>query len=204
MFPEKDQQRYMAYNDDGLLDIVIGLVILFACATWWSELYWMVGALAFVFFLVWQSAKQIITAPRIRGMQFTPEQARRLEGFWRGMFVLLTIAMVLGLIFFAIAVLAGPWVRQTGSELPAWINWFSENVAVLLGLTAALLLGLLAYFGGLSRFYGYALLTVAIVVGGYLLDIAILLFAALLGAIMLLVGMGLLLQFVRTHPPQPA
>jgi hypothetical protein len=204
MLLEKDQQRYMAYNDDGLLDIVIGLVILFACATWLTELYWMVGTLAFVFFLVWQSAKQIITAPRVRGMQFTPEKARQLEGFWRGMIVFLTITMVMGLIFFAIAVLAGPWVRQTGSELPAWINWFSENVAILLGLTASLFLGLLAYFGGLPRFYGYALLTLAIVAGSYLLDISALFFVALLGAIMLLVGLGLLVQFMRAHPPQPA
>jgi hypothetical protein len=194
---EREQTAYLQYPGDGLLDILIGL---------WLVSYglWMLVNNVTLFAIIpilclpaWRSAKKSITAPRMRRIDFTPApNARRsLMGIILVIVLSLALLMVLGLVVF--------WGQSTGNAPPwlfASVTWLREHANLAFGLFGAFLFGISAAMFGIRRLYAYALLTMIVFAGNYLLAAPLWLAVFVMGAVLFLLGTILLLRFLHRFP----
>jgi hypothetical protein len=195
---ESEQTHYLQYHGDGLLDIFIGLWLV------GFGLWILADATVFIAMIpvlcvpVWRSIKKSITARRMGQLDFTPRPNARLTLMGIMLFLVLSVALgfVLGLVVYR-GLAAGdtppPW-------LLAAVAWVRAHTTLVFGLFGAFLFGVSAAMSGLKRLYAYALLTVIIAAGGYLLGAPFWLTAVFLGAIIFFSGTVLLLRFLHRYP----
>ena len=124
MFGKQEMKsRELMSLDDGLLDIFIGVCIIFAAISIWSGLFWLVGILVPVFIPVYQAARNRYkndqaTTPRKPADEKTNIQKPYL------------ISLYLGLLFlFGVALLA-----MFSGLIPIDSSWFRDNILIILGL----------------------------------------------------------------------
>jgi hypothetical protein len=192
---ERQHPAYMSYHEDGLLDLVLGLAILFAGIYALVDVGIPLGAAWVVLWLpIWLSAKKSITARRIPELGSSEQHY---DGLWRAAgFV---IAAVVLLVLAGLAVL---WGRNAGLIPDQFVATLAEHLTLVVGLFAALIFGVAAWLSGLNRLYAYALLTVVAFVGAYLLGAPLALTVTLLAACVSVWGAVLLVRFLQTHPIQ--
>jgi hypothetical protein len=196
---EREQTDYLQYHGDGLVDILIGLWAV-GFGLWMLVENVVFIALLPIFFLpAWRSLKKSITAPRMRHINFTPapNARRNLMAIMLVGVLALALLMVLGLVVF--------WGQSTGNAPPwllAALAWLREHATLAFGLFGAFLLGISAPVFGLNRLYAYALLTVIISAGGYLLGVPLWVTVVVVGAMMSLSGTIILLQFLNRYPAE--
>jgi hypothetical protein len=134
--------------------------------------------------------KNRITVPRFGFVQFTSERVKKQR---------LLIAVMVGLLFFAFGL--GLYVFAMWDEMPPLVEILMAGDGMLLlgGLFAMMLLaaGLIT---GLDRLFIYAILTILILSGGGLLGIEPEIRVVFLGALILLIGIILLVRFLRVYP----
>jgi hypothetical protein len=106
----------------------------------------------------------------------------------------------------ALGFLLGLWVYrgQSAGDTPAWllatVAWVRAHDTLAFGLFGAFLLSVSALMSGLKRLYAYALLTVIIAAGGYLLGAPLWQTIVFLGAMISLSGVILLNRFLGRYP----
>lgn len=192
---ECEQEAYMYYHQDGLADIFIGLGILSFGLGMFIDQAWLFTLIPAIFLPLWQAAKKSITAPRMNNVEFPSAQyasVKKAIGFLVGM---LALAMVAGIAVF--------WGQSTGNMplwLLTWLTWLREYFMLAFGLFGAFLMSVSALLSGFNRLYAYAVLTVAVFAGGYLLNASLPLSVVLMGVMIFLSGLGLLIQFLRKYP----
>lgn len=191
----REQQVYMSYHEDGLLDLLVGLAILLGGLNMLLDWDISLGALWVVIWLpLWLAAKRSITARRTLAVEVSEEQY---ADMMRGA-VYVVIALVL-VVFASMVVL---WGGNTG-KIPAWfLDGLQEYLALVLGLFGAVILSGAAWLSGLQRLYAYGLLTAVAFVGGYLLNAPIVLAVTMMGAVITVWGAVTLARFVRKHPKE--
>lgn len=191
----REQQVYMSYHEDGLLDLLVGLAILLGGLNMLLDWDISLGALWVVIWLpLWLAAKRSITARRTLAVEVSEEQY---ADMMRGA-VYVVIALVL-VVFAGMVVL---WGGNTG-KIPAWfLDGLQEYLALVLGLFGAVILSGAAWLSGLQRLYAYGLLTAVAFVGGYLLNAPIVLAVTMMGAVITVWGAVTLARFVRKHPKE--
>lgn len=177
---------------DGLLDIFLALGILFATVAISAGLFWLVAILPVVFSLIWGTARQSITAPRLSGS--VPDNTRASKS--RLVFGLLSI---LGVVSFALGVVMF-WMFVTDNTPIGLREWIRQNFVLVCWVFGGLILGLTALLARLPRFYFYALLAFVAGTAGPLLGLQPVTYVISLAALMLVVGLVTLLRFFRTHP----
>ena len=186
------KQYYQGYHQDGLLDIFLGLGIIFSVAVIKFGFVWFVAILPAIFWPLWMSAKEAITAPRLVGSQISQEQVAQGRTAILGFTSVGFVALILGLVVF--------WIFSTDSAPAGLNNWLRENFLIAMGVIGSFILALAALLTRITRYYAYALLAFLAGVGGPLLDIRPLFYTIAFGLIMLLSGLVILLRFTRTHP----
>jgi hypothetical protein len=191
----REDEAYMRYHEDGLVDTFVGIGVLFAGLM--MLLDWEIplgGAWVVIWLPLWLSAKRSITARRVPDIQVSSEQysgALKAAVFMCSMLVLLVAA--------AMVVLWG----QVSGNIPAWfMAGLREYLMVVLGLFGAVVMGAAAWLSGLKRLYAYALLTAVASVVGHLLGAPIALVVTLMGGVVALWGVVLLIRFARKYPVQ--
>ena len=192
---ERDQQAYMRYHEDGLLDLLLGLAVLLAGVYAAVDLDIPLGAAWVVLWLpIWLSAKKSITARRAPNVEISEE---RYAGMMRAAaFVVITLVL---LVFAGSLLLLG----QSSGLVPSWfVTGMREYLTVVLGLVGALVMTVAAWLSGLNRLYAYALLIAVVFVGSYLLQAPAGLAVAVVGGVVMLWGLVMLSRFVRSHPVQ--
>jgi hypothetical protein len=194
---EREQTAYLQYPGDGLVDILVGLWAVSFGLWMLVENVVFIALLPIFFVPSWRSVKRSITAPRMHHINFTPapNARRNLMGVMLVGVLALALLMVLGLVVF--------WGQSTGNAPPwllAALVWLREHATLAFGLFGATLLGVSALIFGLRRLYAYALMTVIISTGGYLLGVPLWVTVVLVGAMMSLSGAIILLQFLNRYP----
>jgi hypothetical protein len=194
---ESEQTHYLQYHGDGLLDIFIGLWLV------GFGLWILVDATVFIAMIpifcvpVWRSIKKSITARRMGHLDFTPtpDARRSLTGIMLVIVLSLALGFVLGLVVYRV---------QAAGDTPPWllaaVAWVRAHTTLAFGLFGAFLFGVSAAMSGLKRLYSYALLTVIIAAGGYLLGAPFWLTAVFMGAMIFFSGTVLLLRFLHRYP----
>lgn len=177
-----EMQPYMAFHEDGLIDITIGLGLLLAAFGLYTDLFWIAAIYPALLVALMPALKKAITAPRIKRTAFSAEQLERIKAAKR-------ITMLLGVFVFALI------------SLTAFQNNPSRP---LLGFGIALilvsLLAALAYAYEISRFYAYAGVTAIIIIAAILVKTPLPVVMIILGGICLGFGLNMLRRFISTHP----
>ncbi|MBC8224697.1 hypothetical protein H8E65_08920 [Candidatus Bathyarchaeota archaeon] len=192
-----ERKAYLVYNEDGLLDIITGFLMVFIGYYVLSKV-----DIPFAPFLaifgpaVWASLKKAVTEPRIGRVKFGPGRRSRQQKVIMAFAVAVNVLLVLS--FFV----------KTGPFLGPWRTTLYTYGVILVGSgIVSLILFTIGHFNEVSRFKGYAAVSVPMFVAGHFLtDPGLDLFQRLahvmipLGLLMLAYGGVTLWRFVRKYP----
>lgn len=180
---------YLAYHQDGILDLVIGLVAIGFSLFMATEVF-VALMVSWLSMLLYLPLKASLTRPRFGYVRFTPESVtvRRL-----------TASAVIGGVVLLIFVSLTLYQRtsQLPADFKAWMRQY--HMAVLGGLAGLVAIGA-AIFTGLKRFYVYGVLALALPLAGAWLDIPTYLPILSLGLLVAGSGLVMLIAFLRKHP----
>jgi hypothetical protein len=189
-FKKLQQRTYQSYHQDGLIDIIIGLAIIGygLMLAFDSSIFIFMGWMPIIFYM---PLKNRLTVPRIGYVKFTTSNNK--IGIAAAI-VLLVI--LLGIFIFLVA---GP--NNISPQLSAWL---SQYYLLLLGGIAALCFAGAALLTRITRFYIYALLILFTFSAGTWLGIQPPIFVIATGALIEVVGVLLLVRFLRNYPIEAA
>jgi len=194
---EIEKKTYMSYNQDGLLDIFVGVYILLfgigillLTMTDFSTWFVIPAIFTAIMIPVWISAKKRITMPRIGYVKFGTRGANKMMAIFLGLMVAgLGVFMVFGLG----ASMGEGWALTLR-------DFFISNSMILIGIGAVTISSLFAYTMGLKRLYGYGLLTFVLFFTGYFVAIPFEYFLVTIGLVIVISGFVLLMRFIRKYP----
>ena len=184
------ERKANLYHGDGLIDIAIGFVILLAGI---AEIFdW--TAFGGIWVVLWLpimiSAKKSITVPRMRYIDFTPKAQ------WKVKVVVVTVVLAVAVLF-----TLGLVVFTKNEALPPLLTAWLREYSRMVWPAALVCVGwLIALATGVKRLYAYAALAVIAFAGGYWFNLNFPLLFTVLGAVILLAGMVVLVQFLRKYP----
>jgi len=184
-------RAYMAYHQDGIIDVLIGVAILgFGL---WINLDQPIFAFLYLFsFGVYIRLKNAITVPRFGYVRF--QEGKRETRLAVGIGIGLTLlALVVGILF-----LLGP--DRVGLAPYTFLRKFHVYVMSSIGAIIMVIFGL---WSGIRRLIAYALfLTVALVIT-YIQELDRSVPLLLTGSFLMLIGLLLMTRFIRGNPSGP-
>lgn len=180
---EIERKSWTSYFQDGFWDILMGLLmlgtgfnILFDETVWYIAIF----SLALLILIV---GRRLITIPRVGRVKFGPE--RRIKQ--KKVFIVLAISLIVGS--------AISFIPLSGVE-PSKIV-----VAAVAGVWIILIFSLVAYFMDFRRLYAYGLLfAISMALANALDDLIPTILFFVSGSIALLVGLIVLIRFIRKYP----
>jgi hypothetical protein len=186
------ERKANLYHGDGLIDIVIGLgILIFAIAMILDQVAF-TGAWIVLLLPALRSVKKGLTVPRLRYTDFRPAPNAQ----WKVKLVIVTVAGVVALLF-----TLGLVVFTRNETIPALTAWIREYGLFVVSVLLAGLLSLIAWATGAKRVYAYAAMAViTFFASGYWFNLEFALYLTVLGAIIVLSGMVVLVQFLRRYP----
>ena len=192
-----ERRAYLTYNEDGLLDIITGFMMAFIGYYVLSKVDVPFAPFLAIFGpAVWASLKKAVTEPRIGQVKFGPGRRSRQQKAIMIFAVVVNVLMVLS--FFV----------DTGPLLGPWRTTLSTYGVIIVGSgVVSLILFTIGHFNEVSRFKGYAAISVPMfVVSHFLADPALDLFEKLalvmipLSILMMAYGLVTLWRFVHKYP----
>ena len=187
-FDTLKRKAYLAYHQDGILDITAA-VILLGFGTFMLTKNVVFLTMGAIFATLYTLMKNQITVPRFGYVRFEPQE-KTMSQLWflLGLGVLVLLAFLAGNIF----------QSSNSPEIQALKQQYHmvPLSAMLFGLPALAA----AAFLGLKRFYLYALLAVGLPALGGWLNIETYIPILTVGFVMLAVGIGLLSSFLKKYP----
>ena len=188
-FKKLRRKTYLAYHQDGIIDLIIGLSILgfsLNMATDNSAFLFM-GWIWIVFYM---PLKNRITFPRLGFAKFDNERTTRTGLLLMMMVGIITLALFVGLFVFV----------RSDAMSPALSAWLRQYHLLVLGAFLAVAMVIAALFSGIKRLFVYAAVTMLSIFLGIQLGVAPPIFTLVLGGLIGLSGAWLLLRFVRRYP----
>jgi len=189
-FRKLEQKAYLSYHQDGLIDLIIGSIVLcIAISEATDSSIWNLIALLLIF--AYMPLKRRITFPRLGYVKFNVKRGgvnMRLAG------VVATGVLVISLVSILVLLLSG---KSSSSPLILAMRQSPLLGYALLGFIGFGLAGLVLR---LPRLFLYALLSLALMIGGHLLNLPLWLPFLLLGGTILAIGVVLLIGFLRRYP----
>ena len=183
-----ERKAYTSYHQDGLIDIFAGFFILSFSVWIILDMSWMGWMFFIVGTSIYAAAKRVFTIPRIGFVKFRQQRTQVAVGMFVG---LLLLSSVLGLVTF---------MQVEGGSTPLWLLFAIEYYLPVIGVIVAALFCVGGYTFRTQRMYAYALLTLAMFVPGHFLYFPLHYYITLLGTLILLVGLVMLIRFVRRYP----
>ena len=181
---------YLAYHQDGILDLVAGSVVLGFGLNMLTDniVFLMIGWLAMMLYVLF---KQRITVPRFGYVRFESKEKTNQKAWVSVGIGVLVLFLFFGLGFFVNR-------EPTSPEMEALIRRYHmvPLSTMLFGLPALVA----AFFLGLKRFYLYALLAAGLPLLGALANIETYIPIVTTGAVIIAVGAVLLVNFLKKYP----
>jgi hypothetical protein len=182
---------YLAYHQDGILDLIAGFVVLGFGASMLTDNF--VFLMAGWFFIpMYYLLKKRITIPRFGYVRIDSQEKARVRA-WAGVGA--------GVLFVLLFAILNIFVSRGAASSVGLLAWLRRYDMILL---SAMLFGLpalaAAIFLGSKRFYFYAFLAAALPAGGVWLNLAAYVPILALGAIALAFGAVLLFNFLKRYP----
>lgn len=191
-----ERRAYLAYNEDGILDIMAGFYIAY------MGLYILVDFDIPAFWIVlfgpifWGGLKKAVTAPRIGQVKFGPGRRTRQQR------TIMTVAVVVNVLLVLSFFVDASWIFAPWRSLGADYGVLIAGAGVV-----SLIIFMIGHFNEAPRFKGYAAISVALFTAGHFLtDPGLDVFQRMayamipLGAVMMGYGIVTMWRFVRKHP----
>ena len=192
---EVERRTYMAYHQDGILDIFAGTYVLvfglgLLVNALWDFRFGIIvpGIMVALLIPIWIAAKRKITLPRIGFVKFGASNPNRL------------MAVMIGLGVLGTAVLFVFMFATGGEGIPLWVTTITENSHILVGIVSLTICVLFGWATGLKRLFGYGLLSMALFLAASALGLLFIYMIVALGTTAIAVGFVLLIRFVRKYP----
>ena len=192
-----ERRAYLIYNEDGLLDIITGFMMAFIGYYVLSEVDIPFAPFIAIFGpAVWASMKKAVTEPRIGQVKFGPGRRTRQQKVIAVFAVAVNVLLVLS------------FIVKWGPVVGPWQTTLYDYGVILVGSgVVSLILFTIGHFNEVSRFKGYAAVSVPMFLAGHFLtDPALDLYQRLaqvlipLGLLMLGYGLVTLWRFVQKYP----
>jgi hypothetical protein len=185
-----ERKIYLSYHQDGILNLVIGAVIVFLGLSEVTSSS-IGNVLAILLVVAYFPLKQIITVPRLGYVRFKSNRG--------GVNLPVAGGIILAVLFLLlIAMLVVLFTNAAGSS--PLLLWIRRNPLLLYALLGCVGFGLASLLTGLKRLLWYALATFSILLAGHLLQLPLFVPLMFLGVGILLVGTFLLVRFLRQYP----
>ena len=179
-----EKKAYLYFHQDGLLDLLIGFIILVFGIEMVLDYYLFLPAFSFVIIPSWMPLKKLITVPRMGNVVFRNTR----QNIWE------FVMIFLGVFVFAVTLFAVR--RNTISELEIFTMYPLLIVAILFSFP----IGAGALYFGINRFYAYIVTIFLVLVPGQHIYSHESSRVMVIGAAIILCGAGLLFRFIRTYP----
>ena len=177
---------YSNYMRDGLLDISMGLAIIFAVIFFSVRLFWLIAILPILFSLIWATTKKSSIFPG------SNEEAQYTKNSWRNNLVF-RILTILGILAFLVGI-ALFWLFSSGNAPADLRTWVENYFLYICAVGVAILSTLVGFLTNQHRFYIFALLGLVLGIGGPLFNIKPFIYICLFA---MLIFMNGILSFVR-------
>jgi MFS family permease len=188
---EMERRASVCYGD-GLLDIGIGLGLLFLGFVMIFGLGGLAGVYMVMLFPIVKFAKRSITVPRMHHLDFMPEPEAesRLRRIKAVVAVSITVLLSLGILAFFMS-----WM------IPARISaGLRANAIIIFGIMLTALFIFVAWGTVTKRLRIYAAITILAFVFGYWFDMSPTWYFMILGAVIAIWGGTVLSRFLRMYP----
>ena len=191
-----EQKTYSTYFQDGLWDILIGLLSVGWGLMVLTDFAAFGGILFAVLYMVVLGIKRLITYPRIGHVKFLNARRRLTKNMAVGLAVFIFLALIT--VYFLLLTREG--IR------PAFLTWlnnyFTEPSLLIMAVVPAIIISVFAYIYRINRWYFYALLSMAGFIIGALgqTEFSMGLPIAICGTVIVLCGLTFLIRFIRRHP----
>jgi hypothetical protein len=185
------RRAYLDYHQDGIIDVLIGVAILgFGLWIWLDQPIF--AFLCLFCFGSYIQLKNAITVPRFGYVRF--QEGKRETGLlvWLGIGLVL-LALVVGILF-----LLGP--DRVGLAPFTFLRKFHVYVMSSIG---AVLMAIFGLWSGIRRLLAYALFLIAALVITSVQDLDRSVPLLLTGSVLMLMGLILMIRFIRRNPSEP-
>ena len=157
---EIERRAYTSYHEDGLLDILIGVMMMIHGIYVLAEMDIPFYIFIIIASTVWANSKKTITIPRIGYVKFREGRRSRQRKLITISLTATTFLITLGLIAFT---------QLSGGQRPLWLDGIAEYGMIIVGAALGLALFALGYFKDLDRFTAYGALTIVMNIAGSLI-----------------------------------
>jgi len=188
-----ERKAYLAYHQDGIYDLMIGLCLLSAALGVVSEVI-AAGAIAPVLaILVAPGLKKMVTLPRLGYVKFSPQREKKERMNITYLTALLSVTALLGMVVFS---------AYSGDA--AWQLWIRSLGIIPFGFVLAVVAFALGLLYDIRRCYVYAAVILAAFIVGHLLELRLWFQFAVPGVVVFLVGLVLFIRLITRYPKVPA
>ena len=185
-----ETKAFRSFWDDGLLDLMFGLVILVTGISWWQNVAVLGAIFPAVCASMWNPLRKRLAEPRMGYVEFSGDRELKSRSFRHGLFAFLVGTMAFGVVVF---------ILWRGDVMPDPAKWIAGFPLVLIGIPALFF----ALFTSCRRFAVYALVLflagVEVIIQGW--DPHVGLIAS--GIFITAAGLIILLRFLQRYPVQP-
>lgn len=187
-----ERAAIMAYGQDGIWELVLGVVFVSLAVAEYFVLDYPAAIMVILAYPVVLALKEGITAPRIRLSELSPVASRRLQSAMVFVAVLLLVLALAGLLVFGLL------------EPQAIPDWLPQATPMALAMVTLVILALTAFAAsGSWRYLFYGIVLPASFVLLFWSEIPAWTVFAAPGVLMTVIGLWLLIRFMRSHPPLP-
>ena len=185
-----EQKTYLAYYQDGLLDLIIGAIILgLGMKEVIDSSIWNIAAILLI--IAYVPLKRGITFPRLGYAKFKVQRG--------GINLLVVGGVILGVLMLMVVGML-LLLRTNGSTSSRLVPWIRENPLMFYGVLGFVGFGVIGMLNGLKRLFVYALLSVLLMMGGHFLGLPNSVPFLVLGGVILFIGIFLLIGFMHNNP----
>jgi hypothetical protein len=190
------EKKAQAYMGDGLVDIMIGLVVLLAGISMLFDFTAFSAIWIILLIPISRSLKRSVTLPRIEQVDFepAPDTRKRRMGVTLALLGMLALLVMVGFLL----------LRAPDRLLPGLSSLLGVQppIIVLSIVLGFVLLGLIymARGFGAKRFLAYAALVVLLSISSIWIKMEFPFYLILFGTIVLVNGIAILIQFMRRYP----
>jgi hypothetical protein len=190
-FQQLRRKAYLAYHQDGIIDILIGATIL-GFALWILLDNIIFTCMAWLSFSFYVTLKNVITIPRFGYVRFQETKRQTVLAIGLGIGLLLLLLLV-GILF-----ILGP--DRVQLDTSAFLRKF--HVYVMSGI-GAIVMAIFGLWSGIRRLMAYALVSIVALGLSFQMEISGGITLLVMGGLILLIGMALMVRFIRQNPAQP-
>lgn len=185
-----ERKAFQSYWNDGLLDIMLGLVLVVTGLSWWQGVAVLGALFPAVCVSMWYLLRKRLVEPRMGYVEFSGGREVKIRSFRFGLVAFFAGTMALGLVVYIL------WKGELTSDS---VDWVAAFPLVLVAIPALFF----SVFTNCRRFTVYALMLllagVTVVLQGW--DPHVGMIAG--GVIILVTGLIILAIFLSRHPAQP-